>query len=862
MSSQNKKLPSLSTIAGRAMAQLSRRAIFVTFLICLTLSVVITIFMIKPIDQRFLTFSNDTRLALINRNNELVRSSVEQAAGNMIRLLGAAENAVQQITSALETAKPEPAPSVVPFEREFYPGGTLVGILSNVEGYQSKATLDYPQIKSSDPLDRKLLSSIWQSFMNTTRPLHTFHPELKWLYMGTTRGSFLVFPTSPEIPAGYDPRVRPWYQEARKQNRLVWTSPYFTAGGNDLVLTATQPVKSGIFSGSVVGVDLVMADVINNLLSTPYCSKCIFYLINQKDEILGKIGDKTLGDTWTEAPKSRLLADDLKTFVGDSLSSEVSKWLHSNEHKDLENIPSLSRAPKARLHPGENSDYSFFSAPIDSLGWKLLGVTSKRDLGGDGDQVLASVSKLSSSVKNTGLTIALILVALSAGLLFFFSKLAKHTLRKSLQPSLDQIGELGESLDQLKFETSNEPDALNSESVVREHSVMVSAIRKMFSRLSKEAEQQRELRVQAEVGAQAKQVAHNIRSPLEALELVLPQLNDVPEDKQRIMRNALREIRDLTNMVKTKGTEPHPTISTKTRHTRQTTASSIMLLPLVESVVSERRMAFPSAQIEITRSSEERSFGIFVLANRTELRSVFSNLINNAIEATQDCKGHILIDVHPTDTQNVSISISDNGMGIPSKYMNEIGKQGFTFGKANGSGLGIFHAKTTLEQLGGTLRINSKSGEGSTVWLSVPTTIAPAWFTSSIQIPANVQMAILDDNETIHDVWNYRLSKLATPIPGLKICHFKSTDELRRWHKTKNDSKKTVFLVDYEIHGDDKNGLDIIEELGISDSSYLVTGHSDEGHVLERAEWLGVRVVPKELAATIPILSLKRAVEL
>lgn len=849
-------LPSLSSLAGKAMSQLSKRAILVTIGVCITIATLGAIFLFFPIQNKLKTFSSDTRSALTQRNQELVRSSVEQAAGNMIRLLGAAENAVQQITSTLESPKTISNNGIIPVESEFKPGGGLTATLKKTEGYQSRVTFDFPQIKTTDPIDERELGVLWPSFLAISKPLHNFHPELKWLYLGTKHGSFLVFPSSPEIPKDFDPRVRPWFQEALKQKRLVWTSPYFTAGGNDLVLTAAQPVRYGKHAGSVVGVDLVMADVINNLLATPYCAKCTFYLINQSGEILGKRGDKTMGDTWTEAPKARQLSEDLSGFMTPGSATQVSNWL--NGEKPEEVVPSLSRSPKAKMLNPKSSELSFFYAPIESLGWKLVGVTSQTDVGADGDQVFASITSLFSTLKTVGLTLVVTLICFLAGLLLLFSRMVRVTLRKSLQPSLDQMSELGTTLDHLKMEpASGDVVAFDRASLVREHSAMVSAIRRMLGRLNKEAKEQQDLRVQAEVGAQAKQVAHNIRSPLEALELILPQLGEVPEDKRRIMRNALREIRDLTNMVKAKGTEvsiePQLT-STKGR----TNFTRLMLLPLIDSVISERRSAFPKAQIELEAAAAEISSGLFIHANRTDFRSVISNLINNAIEATEHLSGHVTISVCKSNDR-ATITIKDNGKGIHPSLLPVLGTEGRTFGKTNGSGLGLFHAKQTLSAMSGTFAVDSLEGNGTSVTLTVPLAAPPTWFTESIVIPPDSELGILDDNDSIHGVWDYRLTRLPEPMPGLRVQHFHKINDLKDWHLKAQSEKSRVYLVDYEIHDDPKNGLDIIEELGIAANSYLVTGHSDESDVLKRAEWLGVKVVPKELACNIPIVSESRS---
>ncbi len=62
----------------------------------------------------------------------------------------------------------------------------------------------------------------------------------------------------------------------------------------------------------------------------------------------------------------------------------------------------------------------------------------------------------------------------------------------------------------------------------------------------------------------------------------------------------------------------------------------------------------------------------------------------------------------------------------------------------------------------------------------------------------------------------------------------------------------TVFL-DFEFLGQQINGLDLVESLGVSKQVVLVTSHFDECQVRERAEELGVKILPKGLAPLVPI---------
>ena len=86
-------------------------------------------------------------------------------------------------------------------------------------------------------------------------------------YLGRSDGEFIVHPRF-ELPAGYDPRQRPWYKDAINAGKTTLTEPYLDAATNELIITAATPAKAGGQSLGVVGGDLslkVLVDIINAL---------------------------------------------------------------------------------------------------------------------------------------------------------------------------------------------------------------------------------------------------------------------------------------------------------------------------------------------------------------------------------------------------------------------------------------------------------------------------------------------------------------------------------------------------------------------------------------------------------------------
>ena len=95
------------------------------------------------------------------------------------------------------------------------------------------------------------------------------NPDLLHIYLGSADGEMFIRPDT-ELPEGFDPRDRPWYQEARdvEQGEAIWTDPYVDAGTGQLIISAAVPAfdEDGDFIG-VVAADISL-ELMSNLVET------------------------------------------------------------------------------------------------------------------------------------------------------------------------------------------------------------------------------------------------------------------------------------------------------------------------------------------------------------------------------------------------------------------------------------------------------------------------------------------------------------------------------------------------------------------------------------------------------------------
>ncbi|WP_443951756.1 methyl-accepting chemotaxis protein PctA [Pseudomonas aeruginosa] len=104
-------------------------------------------------------------------------------------------------------------------------------------------------------------------------------------YLGQQDGVFTMRPDSP-MPAGYDPRSRPWYKDAVAAGGLTLTEPYVDAATQELIITAATPVKAAGNTLGVVGGDLSLNTLVQIINSLDFSGMGYAFLVSGDGKIL------------------------------------------------------------------------------------------------------------------------------------------------------------------------------------------------------------------------------------------------------------------------------------------------------------------------------------------------------------------------------------------------------------------------------------------------------------------------------------------------------------------------------------------------------------------------------------------------
>lgn len=353
----------------------------------------------------------------------------------------------------------------------------------------------------------------------------------------------------------------------------------------------------------------------------------------------------------------------------------------------------------------------------------------------------------------------------------------------------------------------------------------------------------------------AQQVAHDIRSPLAALDTVVGKTDQLPEQQRIMVRHAVNRIRDIANNLLEKNRQQGKTVAiagSPTTENKESPATRL-LSSIIDPVITEKRLQFESKPgINIDFELTKESYGLFARIQPVEFRRIVSNLVNNAVEVLGD-KGKVAIGL-VQDEINIILTVTDNGKGIPPEILEKLGQKGETHGKAGGSGLGLYHARTTVENWGGGLTIASEVGKGTTVTIKLPKAETPESFVPVLELISGRPVVVLDDDATIHQIWDGRFESSRVKEYGIEVIHFSEPDKLRQWVKNNTvKGEKAVYLFDYELLGYKETGLSLAEELNLCDKTILVTSRCEEKRIIDECKRLEVRMIPKGLAGFVPV---------
>ena len=252
-----------------------------------------------------------------------------------------------------------------------------------------------------------------------------------------------------------------------------------------------------------------------------------------------------------------------------------------------------------------------------------------------------------------------------------------------------------------------------------EMGTLASAFSEMTAKLARARELESQLH-QAEkgavVGRLAAAIAHEIRNPLNYINLTLDHLRSTfaPHDPDKRATFV-----QLTDQLKREVARINRHITDFLKYTRPSKLDLQNVDVRAEVEDALRLVEVRAEECGIKTNIVQEGLLPAVMADRESLRSVFTNLVINAVEAIDGDGGRISIKLSNPKANSVKVEVTDTGRGIAPADISKVFEPYFST-KETGTGLGLAIVKKAIDDHGGTISVVSKEGSGTTFTIILP----------------------------------------------------------------------------------------------------------------------------------------------
>jgi len=215
----------------------------------------------------------------------------------------------------------------------------------------------------------------------------------------------------------------------------------------------------------------------------------------------------------------------------------------------------------------------------------------------------------------------------------------------------------------------------------------------------------------AGIGILASGIAHEINNPLSGVigmaELCMAEEN--PEEMKSHLTDILNCAQRIGEIAKG--------LKSYSRMAKDGSQALVDVNEVLENSLKITRLGIKTDSVEVIKKFQPVEK---IEANVGEVQQVFSNLITNALQAINGRGGMLTLSTRSLKDM-VEVKVSDNGMGIPEKYLNQIFDPFFTTKKpGEGTGLGLNIVYRIVTKYEGTIDVESKVDMGTTFTVKLP----------------------------------------------------------------------------------------------------------------------------------------------
>lgn len=383
--------------------------------------------------------------------------------------------------------------------------------------------------------------------------------------------------------------------------------------------------------------------------------------------------------------EGHLLKSSTATFFKDSVETKIPEFI----------LQELQRSQDKRyvVHTVENGkNYQSSYTYITDNYFKPLGILNLPSIEDDGfidEELNEFLMKL--------LQVYILMMFLAVVLAYFLSKY----ITKSLNKVSDKI---------IKTRLDKRNKKIKIDEASREIHTLIQAYNSMIDELEESAIKLARTEREQAWREMAKQVAHEIKNPLTPMRLSVQSFERKFDPKDPQIHQQVKEYSNtLIQQIDTMSSIASAFSNFAEMPAQQNETLNVpKIIKLGLDIFNEEYIVFHTENEEILAKFD-----------RTQLIRVVTNLVKNAIQATEGQEDpKVKIDVRASEN-HVLIAIFDNGTGISEENREKIFEPKFTT-KSSGMGLGLGMVKNIVEAYHGSITFTSEIGAGTTFVVKIP----------------------------------------------------------------------------------------------------------------------------------------------
>ncbi len=241
------------------------------------------------------------------------------------------------------------------------------------------------------------------------------------------------------------------------------------------------------------------------------------------------------------------------------------------------------------------------------------------------------------------------------------------------------------------------------------------------------------------------------------------------------------------------------------------------LVKMIEDTLAMFAQPADKKRLELVAQFSPPNTAFMVRGDSFRLRQIIANLLNNAIKFTAE--GEVVIRTKLTDVSDtmadISICVEDTGIGIPAEFHEKIFQHfsqadGSTTRQYGGTGLGLTICKRLLELMGGSIRVDSISGQGSKFWIHLRLEKSKLEYSHFPDLSdlAGIRVLVVDDNQTNREILKIQLQNHAINV----VCANGAEQALMFMTQSLNNNQP-FHLAILDMHMPKMNGLQLADKI-------------------------------------------------